>query len=64
MWNFWYNFRSKKINNNYLDLLASHARQRGKDSSGLIFTKDKNYVVKRADYDIKKAIEKSWQAKC
>jgi predicted glutamine amidotransferase/DNA-binding ferritin-like protein (Dps family) len=48
----------QKISNNHLNVLASHARQRGKDSSGLIFLKDKNYVVKRADYDIKKLLKK------
>jgi len=37
-----------------LTSLATHARQRGRDSSGLVFLKDQKYHVKRADYDILK----------
>ncbi len=37
-----------------LKLLAEHARQRGRDSSGLIMNAHGNYNVYRADYDIKK----------
>lgn len=36
--------------------LALHARQRGRDSSGLIYADASGYQVKRADYDIKKLI--------
>lgn len=39
-----------------LRLLANHARQRGKDSSGLIEYSEDTYRVKRADYDINKLI--------
>jgi glucosamine--fructose-6-phosphate aminotransferase (isomerizing) len=40
-----------------LRLLANHARQRGRDSSGLIVCSDGIYGVKRADYDIKKLLK-------
>lgn len=36
--------------------LANHARQRGKDSSGLIEYREGIYSVTRADYDIKKLL--------
>lgn len=36
--------------------LVLHARQRGRDSSGLIYFCDSGYQVSRADYDIKKLI--------
>jgi glucosamine--fructose-6-phosphate aminotransferase (isomerizing) len=36
--------------------LVNHSRQRGRDSSGLIYYTDK-YRVKRADYDIKKLLK-------
>lgn len=35
-----------------LKLLATHARQRGRDSSGLVFLEGDQYRVKRADHDI------------
>lgn len=35
-----------------LDLLATHARQRGRDSSGLVYHLSDRYYVKRADHDI------------
>lgn len=40
-----------------LRLLANHARQRGKDSSGLIHYREGIYSVNRADYDIKKLLK-------
>jgi len=48
------------INNNHFQQLAHHARQRGRDSSGIIFH-DQHigaYHVKRADYDIKRLLRK------
>lgn len=39
-----------------LDILVDHSRQRGKDSSGLIYFKDDKYHVERADYDISKLV--------
>ena len=44
------------INKASLGLLANHARQRGRDSSGLIYNLDNNYQVMRADYDIGKLL--------
>ena len=41
------------INNTHLKTLALHARQRGRDSSGIIYHKHDSYYVKRANYDIK-----------
>lgn len=45
-----------KINKDSLLVLALHAQQRGRDSSGLIYSDRSGYQVKRADYDIKKLI--------
>ncbi|MEQ1509312.1 MAG: hypothetical protein ABL909_02790 [Sphingopyxis sp.] len=39
-----------------LKLLATHARQRGRDSSGLVFHHGDQYRVKRADHDISKLL--------
>lgn len=36
--------------------LALHARQRGRDSSGLLIHDGESYLVKRADYDIKRLL--------
>ncbi|UCJ15195.1 hypothetical protein K5Q02_15140 [Pseudomonas sp. MM211] len=44
------------VNQEKLMTLALHARQRGRDSSGLIYADRSGYQVKRADYDIKKLI--------
>ena len=41
------------INKNHLKTLAQQARQRGKDSSGIVYHNDKSYTVKRANHDIK-----------
>lgn len=41
-----------------LRLLANHARQRGRDSSGLIYNEGKVCKVQRADYDIKTLLSK------
>ncbi len=46
------------VNKKDLKLLAKHAQQRGKDSSGLIFTKDNQYHIFRADYSIDKLLNK------
>ena len=45
-----------KINKESLLVLALHAQQRGRDSSGLIYADRFCYQIKRADYDIKKLI--------
>lgn len=45
-----------KVNKKKLLALALHARQRGRDSSGLIYQASSGYLVNRADYDIKRLI--------
>lgn len=47
---------SKNVPLDELNKLGSHARQRGRDSSGLISCFDKQYHIKRADYDIEKLL--------
>jgi len=41
-----------------LPILAHHAEQRGRDSSGLIVARDEGYDVERADFEIKKLLRK------
>lgn len=48
----------KSISRGSVKLLANHARQRGRDSSGLIFSQGHTYQVKRADYDIRSLLSK------
>jgi glucosamine--fructose-6-phosphate aminotransferase (isomerizing) len=50
---------NSKIVSSDLSKLAHHARQRGKDSSGLVFHGKGIYDVNRADYDIKKLLKKT-----
>lgn len=47
-----------KVSKPALQILANHARQRGRDSSGLIHKEDKVCHVQRADYDIKTLLSK------
>jgi glucosamine--fructose-6-phosphate aminotransferase (isomerizing) len=44
------------IKKTHLNILANHARQRGQDSSGLFYVKNKNYNILRVDFDIKKLL--------
>lgn len=46
------------VNKNKLKLLVEHAKQRGMDSSGLIYSKGKQYCVDRADYEIEKLLKR------
>lgn len=46
------------INKKDLKSLVEHSQQRGKDSSGLIFLKDNQYQICRADYSIDKLLNK------
>jgi glucosamine--fructose-6-phosphate aminotransferase (isomerizing) len=41
-----------------LKRLVEHSRQRGRDSSGLIYSSDEGYQVNRADFDIKRLLKK------
>ena len=44
------------VNNTHLNTLALHARQRGRDSSGILYHENDSYTVKRANYDVKKLL--------
>lgn len=46
------------VNKKSLQLLAEHAMQRGRDSSGLIFEQGERYNVKRANYNVKSLLTK------
>ena len=46
------------VNLSHLHSLAGHARQRGRDSSGLMYSDGDAYQVKRADYDINQLLKK------
>lgn len=48
----------KRINLNHLKTLLLHARQRGRDSSGLIYFEEGSYKIIRADYDIRQLLKK------
>jgi glucosamine--fructose-6-phosphate aminotransferase (isomerizing) len=45
-----------KIDKNKLKKIVHHSKQRGKDSSGLIYITNETYQVNRADYDIDKLL--------
>jgi hypothetical protein len=47
----------KNIKKTDLKLLVKHSQQRGKDSSGLIFMKENQYQICRADYNIDKLLK-------
>ena len=46
-----------KLDFNNVAVLAKHARQRGKDSSGYIEYSDNKYSIKKYDYDLKKTFK-------
>lgn len=48
----------QKVNKASLNILADHARQRGRDSSGLIYFDKQGCQVKRADYDVNNLLSK------
>ncbi len=48
----------KNIKTKNLNILVDHARQRGRDSSGLLYNINNKYIINRADIDIKKLISK------
>jgi predicted glutamine amidotransferase len=49
---------NNKVNEQKLKTLVNHSKQRGKDSSGLIYIENDNYKINRADYDIDKLLSK------
>ena len=52
------------IDKHKLGILVSHAQQRGRDSSGLIYRDGESYRVSRADYGIKRLLknERPWSS--
>ena len=51
----------EEVDKKNLLILAKHSRQRGSDSSGLVFSNENGYKITRADYDILKLIrEEKW----
>ena len=53
---------SGKASKRMVRFLAYHARQRGKDSSGLFYYRNGGYKISRADYDIKKLLSQAaWE---
>lgn len=54
----------KVVDKNELRLLAEHARQRGRDSSGLVLHSSKGqYDIFRADFDVRKLLSKVTMSK-
>ncbi|MFA0911654.1 glucosamine 6-phosphate synthetase [Vibrio cholerae] len=51
-------FSDSVVKRKDLNFLANHARQRGKDSSGLLYFKNNAYCIEKADDDIKSLISK------
>lgn len=48
--------KNGRINKEYVNILADHARQRGRDSSGLVNYNNDTYNIRRADFDIHKLL--------
>lgn len=48
-----------KINCENIKKLAQHSKQRGSDSSGIIYYRDEQYKIIKADYDIEKLLKKT-----
>src|SRR5690554_422914 len=46
------------VEKEHLETLVQHSRQRGRDSSGLMYYHQGKYCVDRADYDIVKLLKK------
>lgn len=47
---------SSEVNKKYLKILVNHSKQRGKDSSGLIYIENDTFKINRADYEIDKLL--------
>ena len=50
---------NKVVNKTKFNKLVKHSRQRGVDSSGIIYLKDGGYRVKRADFQIQKLLNRA-----
>jgi glutamine phosphoribosylpyrophosphate amidotransferase len=48
---------SDNVSRSELKSLATHARQRGRDSSGIVNYSNENYSVEKADFDVKKLLK-------
>ena len=53
-----------KINKKKFKKLVKHSEQRGRDSSGLVYLKDEQYEIARADYNIEKLLNKVKPYEC
>lgn len=53
-----------KINKEKFNKLVKHSEQRGIDSSGLVYLKDEQYEITRADYNIEKLLNKVKPYEC
>ena len=49
---------NNKVSKKKLKTLVNHSKQRGKDSSGLIYFENDAYKINRTDYDIDKLLSK------
>jgi len=49
---------TKRVNKFNLNKIAKYAKQRGVDSSGLIYFNNSNYEIQKADFDIEKLLKK------
>jgi glucosamine--fructose-6-phosphate aminotransferase (isomerizing) len=47
---------NNEVDEKKLKLLVNHSKQRGKDSSGLVYIENNTYKINRADYDIDKLL--------
>lgn len=50
---------NQSINSNEVKELADHARQRGRDSSGLVLFSGSSYHISKADHDIKRLLKEN-----
>lgn len=50
---------NNKVSYQKLKTLVNHSKQRGKDSSGLIYIENDNYKIYRADFEIDKLLSKA-----
>jgi glucosamine 6-phosphate synthetase-like amidotransferase/phosphosugar isomerase protein len=48
---------NSEVNKKHLKILVNHSKQRGKDSSGLIYIENDTFKINRADYDIDKLLD-------
>jgi glutamine---fructose-6-phosphate transaminase (isomerizing) len=49
----------KEISKKHLKFISNHARQRGRDSSGIVYFNNNEYKVKRANFDINELLKRN-----